>query len=420
MSLAPANIRLAARVLGGSGNTFTAASASQTDVEAAIALASAGDTVRVPSGSGTWNTLTLNKAVRILGAAAWTTGTTTITLGSGNTITKQSAGVTRIRGFDFTGTGYSSGRSWVVSGDWTARPVIFEECNITLSGANFLRAASPGGVMLFKCYAEMDNDDSLLQWKDTGNLTDWKANHTIGSADSTGELNHYVEDCWFVHGNNQGTDCDDSSRVVFRYSQFDLFCLNSHGLDTSENGVRHVEIYGNILRYDSSGLLVNGVSDNMNQWIWWRGGTWVIHSNEIDRLEGTYIGSGKPDIKMDIRSQQDDSGSAYGITSPPAAWISGGQGDYPRQHQIGVGWSSANTGVNQGYVADPCYVWNNTGTGANVSGGIEVVVDAGSWGTDTPDHLQENRDYYNDGTARPSYTAYTYPHPLRESTGTAY
>ena len=57
----------------------------------------------------------------------------------------------------------------------------------------------------------------------------------------------------------------------------------------------------------------------------------------------------------------------------------------------------------------PVYEWNNTLNGLNADLAL-----SDPWGCRSPsmaDHIQVNRDYFNN-TVRPDYTPYEYPHPL--------
>src|SRR5690606_19790235 len=118
----------------------------------------------------------------------------------------------------------------------------------------------------------------------------------------------------------RGNDCDDACRAVFRGNRFIFFQVGSHGLDTSAIGVRHVEIYNNEFRYASSGQSTDSALANISGHIWARGGVYVIHNNLVDQLVGSW--GNKPEIKFDIRSQQDNSGAGYGIQPPPVAYLS--------------------------------------------------------------------------------------------------
>ena len=194
--------------------------------------------------------------------------------------------------------------------------------------------------------------------------------------------------------------------------------FNSHGLASSETGQRHWEIYNNRFHNVSAGgwtgsLEITDIS-NQNCAIWIRGGTGIITANDIDNIANSTWGTTKPEVIFDIRAQQDNYGASYGWFTDGRAKYSAGQGDYPRQHQLGQGWSLSLTnsvGINDGvgdYFTDPIYIWDNTGDGT--SNGVPIGIGQGSWGSQTG-YFNEDRDYYL-GTARPGWTAYTCPHPL--------
>jgi hypothetical protein len=87
-------------VAAGSGNTITALSCSQADVNTAINSASDGYTVIVPAGNCTWgSTISITKALVIRGAGA----NYTIIFGSGFFINPGSDKAVRITGFGFWG-----------------------------------------------------------------------------------------------------------------------------------------------------------------------------------------------------------------------------------------------------------------------------------------------------------------------------
>lgn len=402
--------------------TINAASASQANVEAAIASASAGDTVQVPAGSATWTGLALSKAITLKGAGI---GVTTITLGNDNSITKQGAGVTRVRDFSFVRNngGGSAERAIFIYGAWSARPVIVENNRFdTTVGATF-RVEVVGGFIFANNSVYGDWDSSFLQLKKPGSTTEsWLADDTLGDRDTDGEHNIYVESNYFYGHTNQGIDADDGARIVFRHNQCDYMTFNSHGLDTSATGLRHFEIYNNAFRNDSAGGHTGGTTNNdisnQNWAVWIRGGTGVIFDNVIDDIANSYWGYGKTEGLFDIRAVQDNTGASYGHYTDGRAKYSSGQGTYPRQHQIGQNWSlslSNSVGINGGvgdYFTDPVYVWGNTGSGSNAQGGFKVLA-GGSWeGASQASYLVEDRDYYNDGTERPGYAPYAYPHPI--------
>lgn len=406
------------------GGTVTAASASQADVAAAIAAAPVGGTVNVPAGSGTWNTLQISKGVSIVGAGI---GVTNITLGTGNGITKQAAAITRLRGFTFNrSTGGNNVYGFIIDGPWTtAEPVIIEECRFNVSASGLFNPQIAGGLIIAKCSFYGLWDDSFLKLKKPVDSESWFANDTMGNRDTNGKLNIYFEDCYYYGGTNQGIDADDAARVVCRGCRFDYGSFNSHGLDTSAVGVRHFEVYNNEFRNPGwTGSTAMTDISNQNWAIWIRGGTGVIYNNAIDNIANSQWGTGKEEAKFDIRAQQDNSGASYGHFTDGRAKYSAGQGTYPRQRQLGQNWSNTLTnsvGLNGGvgdYFTDPIYVWGNTGAGTS-GGSFLSWANGGSWGSQTG-YFVAGRDYVFGNTAKPGYTAYTYPHPLRVTTGKAY
>jgi len=368
--------------------TVVASSCSQSAVLTALNSAPNGATVTVPSGTCTWSGMTIAKAVTLKGAGI---GVTNITV-SNNKVTKQSAGVTRITNFTFNGPGGgNAAKGFTVDGSWkSAQPVIFQNNAFNVNGSGLFLIAVPGGVIFAHNTFNGGWDDSFLQIKDSNDSQhSWSSPDTMGNKDTNGTLNLYIEDNTFVGGSNQGIDCDDACRMVNRHNTFTNSESNSHGKDTSAYGVRHFEIYNNFFdnTRDSSKLA------NENQAVWIRGGTGVIFNNKFTDIAGSYWGD-KPEIRFSIRGAEDD--RPQGSCSSTV---------YPVPHQIG----QDNNGSSD--FTDPIYVWGNTGT---------MKIDA-DWGWGNPcgfsfsTFFQWGRDGVNTGTPKPNYTAYTYPHPLVQS-----
>ncbi|MFH1510838.1 MAG: dockerin type I domain-containing protein [Candidatus Woesearchaeota archaeon] len=367
--------------------TINAKSCSQADVQSAMNSASAGDTIMVPVGSCTWSGMTINKAVHLKGAGI---GQTNIAV-SENTITKQQAGVVRVSGFSFTRNGGGNERKgFTIGGAWQGtEPVIFENNDFTVSGSGLFHLSVAGGVIIAKNSFTGGWDDSFIQPKDDQDSSNsWGAADTIGAKDINGKLNLYIESNTFYGGTNQGIDCDDSSRCVYRYNTLTYSSFNTHGKATSPQGVRHFEVYNN--KFIHSG----GTSQIANQnWaIWIRGGTGVIYNNQIDNLAGSYWGD-KPEVKLTIRGAEDTrpQGSCANVK-------------YPVPRQLGQNYDGNK------YYTDPIHIWGNTGT---------VAISAGwNWGNpcnlNFGDFFQWGRDAVK--SEKPGYMPYTYPHPLLTGT----
>jgi hypothetical protein len=370
-----------------SAGTYPAASCSLSAVQSAINAASPGDTVTVPAGSCSWSGLSLNKAIHLQGAGE---GQTNITLSGNNSITKQAAGIVRVTDFSFSKSGGGNeSKGFTLSGSWkSAEPVIIENNTFTISNSGLFRLNVAGGVIIANNSFTGGWDDSFIQPKDSSDAEkSWGAADTLGTKDSTGKLNHYIEDNTFYGGTNQGIDADDSSRVVYRHNDLTYSSFNTHGWDTSPIGVRHFEVYNNTFHH------LGGTSQLANQnWaIWIRGGTGVIFNNQMDNIAGSYWGN-KAEVKLSIRGAED--------ARPQGSC---GSTRYPAPRQIGQNYNGSS------YFTDPLYFWGNTGT---------VAFDA-DWNWGNPcgftfsTFFQWGRDAMNTGAPKPGYTAYAYPHPLR-------
>ena len=386
------------------GTTNVAASASQFDVAAAIAATPEGPTnvVLVPAGSANWSSLTLSKSLQVVGAGS---NSTIITLTGNNTLTKDKDGATYFRNMQFTKSGGGNeSKGFTVQGAWSNSPVVFQGCHFIISNSGLFLVNTPGGFIVNNCGFVGGQDDSFIQPKNLGDPDgSWITDSTLGTADPTGRSNIYVEHSRFYGGSNQGIDADDATRVVFRHNWCEFMSFNSHGLDTSGEGVRHWEVYGNTFtNYQTADYANSWSVANQNWAIWIRGGTGVIFSNYLSDVAISYWGASKPEGKFDIRAQQDNSGSGYGTTSPPTPKYSAGTGIYPRERQLGQSWSSAGSnayGLNGGngdYITDPICVWGNTGPGST-GGWFKDFSNNTSWGggNSASAYFVAGRDYTN-------------------------
>ncbi len=367
-------------------NTITAATCLVADVSAAISSAAAGDTVIVPSGNCSWSGLGLNKAITLQGAGV---GKTNITLTGNNNLNKSAAGVTRVSGFSFSiSGGGNANKGFTVGGSWrSAQPIVIENNSFTVSGSGLFVITVSGGVIIANNSFTGGWDDSFMQLKNnTDSDNSWGTADTLGSRDTTGTLNIYVETNTIYGGTNQGIDADDASRIVYRYNKVTYGDFNSHGYDTSPIGLRHFEVYNNNFVDPPTSAQIG----NINQVVWLRGATGVIFNNYSDSIAGSFWGS-KPNLRMNIRGGEDvrPQGTCAQVT-------------YPVPRQLGQNFDGTK------YFTDPIYIWGNTGTW-NISAGWNWGNPCGlTWST----FFQWGRDGINNGTAKPGYTPYTYPHPL--------
>jgi hypothetical protein len=366
----------------GHAATVTATSCAQSAVQAAINAAGVGDAVVVPAGTCTWAGITLNKGIHLQGSGA---SNTRIAMTGPISMSKHSTWSVALSGFSLSS---DSSRILVVDGSWTdAPPLIFDNVFTVSGNGNAIRYETNGGVIYRNTFNGTWNE-SGIQHKAIGQSASWTTADTMGTKDADGRRNLYVEDNVFNNLTNQGTDFDDNSRVVFRYNTMNFSSFNSHGLDTSEAGIRHFEIYNNSFTYTGSGV-------NQNWQIWLRGGTGVIYANRVDPIN---YGS-KTELQFSVRAAQ-----------TPGQYPGGCCTTYPCLRQIGQ-----NTDGTRSFT-DPVRMWGNTGV-------LTSPPQPGSWGLNEwpqqcnapslPNFVQEGRDLVFASTPKAGYAAYAYPHPAR-------
>jgi hypothetical protein len=270
----------------------------------------------------------------------------------------------------------------------------------------------------------------------------WTTPSTWGSADTTGQGALYVETNDF-HAYGITSDNDDGGRMVWRYNLLDNSQLGTHGADTSGYGQRYFEIYNNIGVYNAYANQPPAVPNyfmtfNINGWLALvRGGSYVFHDNNLPQITGGGYGT-KPDIAMTVMNLQRNAGPnpcwGAGFTTP-------GQ-YYHAPRQVGMGYVTGTGTANYCYTGEACvngstdaftyvgdsepaYIWNNNRS-MNVSIQDYGLGNSGTGANScpsspTPDssvyYIEPGRDFFN-GTAKPGYTPYTYPHPLTDA-GTA-
>jgi hypothetical protein len=360
--------------------TISASSCSQSDVTGAIGRAANGDVVSVPAGSCSWSGISINKPIHLQGAGI---GKTNITITGSASITIQPSDVIRISGFRFTkNSGGNNSYAWIVSGAWGNKPLLFHDNEINVSNSAFFHWDTPGGGVLYKNDIKCQWDESVLKHKNLAGLATWNKPDTLGTRDSTGAYNLYLEDNTWKNCTNQGVDFDDASRSVFRYNTLVGSSWNSHGFATSAVGNRHFEIYNNNFGEDER--------VNQNWQIWIRGGTGVIFDNVITDLNGSEWGN-KPEVLLSVRAASDGGGQ----------YPNGCCNTYPCIRQVGQNHDGSRQ------FTDPIRLWNN-------AGGYSISTNQswGSCGGPANEFMQNGRDYVS-GSPRQGYTPYPYPHPLR-------
>ena len=319
---------------------------------------------------------------------------TTVTNNAGGSylvdLTESTSGYLGVTGIKFvagTGTNYMLHKNGRTASGY---PILLWNCSVETNANPGLRDEASRGVIWNCSFASFPFSMAPVAIEIKGGPS-WDAASTIGAADIGGVNNLYVEDTDF-HAYLNATDNDDYGRSAWRRCVFNNAGFGTHGADTSSVGSRHFEVY-------ESEFVFNGYNDgntfNMNWLFYIRGGTYVITDNVMPAVTSTDYGT-KTAVNMTVQNLRRNAG-------PYACWAGG----YPAPHQVGYGHNGASQ------IAEPAYIWNNTG-GFNI-GLSDYSPDECSGGPAVSTFIQASRDYYT--SAKSGYTKYTYPHPLRASSG---
>jgi hypothetical protein len=430
----------------GASPNRTAVSANQIDVSDCLAAAVNGDTISVPAGSATWtSTFTITKFVKLIAS-----GTVVITDNSAGgdpgagggpsliAITESTAGNTKIQGFMFVqGSGVHLGAAGIIAMNiaTNGKPILVTGNTFTQrSSGNSIVAHTNRGVIWGNTFTGVLvggaclNDASAVRHKISNLTSSWTSASSYGTADTNGDQNLYFET------NNvtnvfQAIDVDDNARTVVRFNTMTNASVVHHGTDTGGgNGGRYSEVYSNNFIYDQTPQATcGGLPANLTNLITLRGGTSLIHDNVIPALSSQAWGS-KPGVGFKAENLHRATGTypCYGVNQSLGSVY-----PFPRNPGWGYntgGTQSGSTGVFMD--REPIYLWNNTGGGNYDAPAVEDYVcsvgDSLACASSCPtppyqrasDFIQPGREYFT-ATAKPGYTAYTYPHPLTGSSASA-
>lgn len=353
-----------------------------------------------------WNGTTLVLDVSSTGGsgthAAWVfeqAATTTITHDASTdalfAITKDATHSTELSGFRLvrgTGSGYG------VSIDGTGLTPIIRD--IRLSSIPQGIRSYENGVLIARCYFDSgfdigdeptNNENGIIVTTDAT----WDAANTVGTNDTDGAGNVYIEDCYFIGLVLGCVDASDGFRGAIRHSVLDNSGIAIHGQDTGPIGMRHLEVYGNLMIFDALPE-PSAETANMNYWITWRGGSGIVTGNEMDDISSWAWGN-KPEVTLEYQPLRRDDG-------PNACYV----GMYPAPRQPGQGHTGS------GDVTEGVYLYDNTGT--LVASPLNYGPDECGGGQDIAAFIQIDRDYFDEAPASMTpfdgYAAYDYPHPL--------
>lgn len=374
---------------------INAASCSQADVQAAVDSASEGDRVLVPAGNCTWTSSVVlpdSPSITLQGAGKVET---LITCNTGGGCLNLGVSSSRVTGFRLTrASGNNLVRAYVKADGWRIDHCRIESSTfivgILVQNSGAISTVLPRGL-IDNC--EFHNARVVVNGDLAGEVAGnglWAAPLDLGTDRAV-----YIEDnkfvctvfCNVVDGNRGGA-------YVFRYNIVDGGYLEAHGA-LSARGHRKWEIYENFFEE---------VSADQFHFIFLRAGTGVVFNNVADP---TTLSDAK--IRMDNRrsfeaiSNKCNGTFSWDSNEEPNGWLCRDQIQASTDAFL---WTSSSGIPPQEKV--PAYFWNNTiGVGGPP---IPVIVTSGS-----VDWIQEGRDYFKD-IAKPGYTPFTYPHPLRSET----
>ena len=396
------------------GATYNAGSCSQAAVSAAVGLASSGDTVNIPacpSGQG-WSTgLTITKGITIQGAGAGQTVLVDNT-SSGPMLAFDVNGADwRVTGIEFRGG--SGGKQWsyILYGGGNSHAFRIDNCKFYDWKATIRAIWLNGDLWGVIDSNVFDTNNQFIQaiqvqhsnWGGLGSYGDnsWADGDYLGSNKFV-----FIEDNTFIGPDKVAysgiVDSLNGARIVVRYNTIDNDFVVSHGTESGGRGrgLRAFEVYNNTFNH-------NGGAWFTANYI--RSGTGVIYNNTINSSVGSEMA--RAALFQNFRST--GAYAPWGQCTGSNAYDqnAGSPAGYACIDQPGRGKGDLMYGTtptpqkwpNQALSA--IYVWGNTGYSSNQADSDSV-------------HVVLNRDYYV-GTAKPGYSAYTYPHPLRSGGGSS-
>jgi len=403
-----------------SGSSPNLVAATWADVQLCYNAAVDGDTITKSTGteSSSANTVFDGKYVKLICG-----GTCTITDNSGDAtdflnITESTAGSVRVEGFDFIeGSGTHSNPHGVIVTTYAASgyPILIKGNSYTGTNytADFIIAGSAWrGVIWDNTMTDVaglgggscNNQAAFVRIKNLGLTAVWTEVPYYGMDDTNGNKNLYIEDNTLdnVH---QGIDCDANCRVVIRHNILINSGLVNHGVDTGNISGRYMVIHHNTFEWNQTVRCAPDLPAGATSFIFLRGAPALIHDNIIPDLFS--MAWGDPyEVNFADEKLRRSGGAQY------LCWDQG----YPSRHQVGWGYSVGGTEAGMtGEFQDlePVYLWGNTGDGNyNAPLVYDYQPDECGNGLSSTTYIVEDREYYLD-TAKPGYTAYTYPHPLQ-------
>jgi hypothetical protein len=450
--------------------TYAAASCAESDVQTALRLAAAGDTVQIPAGTCTWTTTLTYQApgsITIIGASSQSVtggGDATVIIDNVShspsddatfaITTGPASSVFRLSGLTFQGGTGGTTYSGVLRIGGTSQNFRMDHIHFKVISA--VAADIDGWIygVVDHCLWDMapNSVDNGLR---IGHVAWGGYQYGDGSwADTTTFGSNrfiFMEDN--VFNNGFANDINNGGRMVFRHNTLTLSEFQTHEMEDRNRASRAWEVYANNFTCDPNVTAACGSSA-----LFVRGGTGLVWANTANN------------IKNLITANNDRTNTGHAFVTPPNGWGYCGttygpsawdqntdSSGYPCIDQIGRGKGDL---LPQSYwpvtpfwsheASEPIYEWNDTVAFAPNWGGVKFSQDL---------TINPNRDFYSSvspftgaagtGTgllsARPTvctpyvaywatdtntlyqcsatntwtsyYTPYTYPHPLVANSG---
>jgi hypothetical protein len=407
-------------------STLTAASCNVSDVSSAINSAKDGDTVIIPNGSCSWSSgISTAKQITLQGASVGGVTITDTDTNAADSLLSFTIGnsfhttIANLRFLPGTGAGT------YVSMNGTGLAPLMHDVYFNLPNFQLQHAVSwavAGGVIWNATFESTDNIGGACGTQvgsDSGSIVikstlSWDAPSTMGTLDTNGDKNLYIEDSTFSYV-GQIPDVDDNGRVVIRHSTISNTSGGlTHGT-TSATGGRQMEYYNNSFVYSNT-------NRNVNRYFWGRAGTALFTQNSIQAITGSCYGT-KTSFTFTVENASRS--SAHGCATGYMGYHQSGAGAGATPNALSL-VSAGQTPLDLYQTSDPVYIWNNTGTGqgsfglndGDPRGCFTINPLTGQYYT-TSDFFKPNRDYFLDTSsnpnngAKPGWAPYTYPHPLR-------
>lgn len=397
------------------GGSWTAADTSQTEVEACISSADAGNTITLPTGSSSWTSeITVNKALVLQGAGI----ASTIITGYGFAIEANDVHIFDIR-FNLGGgsrfeigesskrTGFILSACYVQQTSDSSGTITFYNGSLGLVANNTFEIKTPLGGTGIYVFGSNDSDwTGASFFGEVGDYVFFEDNEFICS--DNGSNNHCDHALLSGQGGSMVVRCNKFTNGSSSRYWYDTIDNHGYGEGSNVRSTRQMEAYGNKFTVAFAGVRTFQL----------RGGSQRVFANDIDyngftpTLGVLYMNENRAwnsQSNTSFPSDTDDCATNSSTSDPDcgqnndSTYCCDNHEGYACCDQIGQGQDGYG-GSRQQTIGT--YFWDNTdGSSGAVS---PTVSSSGIVST----FIQADRDYFS-GAAPDGYSPYTYPHPDR-------